>query len=255
MKSMNSKLMILLAGFALVGVGCGSNGQFQSLADANLGGNIVDGGSAVPVAPSTGSGTGSSTNNGYEADFTPVSFAEFNSYVATHPLNNPSNFKLSVQLNNVGGNRYGGTVKISYSDAGQNYSGVFESGTGKNQKYSGMYDNDLYEAEYNYWYVTGGKTVFSGFFQDRYGAIIVTIDGSVNQGDGQGNSYVTGSVYYMNFAQSYATQSPYRKCWFIRNGPFNCRADEIINKSSLVPGGNYRKLGTFSGLVVSEAFK
>ncbi|MNJ94774.1 hypothetical protein D3C87_124760 [compost metagenome] len=256
MKSMNSKLMILLTGFALMGVGCGNSSQFQSIAEAP-GGGLIGGENAIPAPPggTGGSTPGGANGSGTVADFTPVSFEEFNSYVATHPLNNPSNFKLSVELSNVGDNRYGGTVKISYNDAGQAYSGVFESGKSTNQKMSGLKDNGLYEAEYNYWYNSGGKSVFSGFFQDRYGAIIVVVDNVVNQGDGQGGGYVTGSVYYKNFAQSYATQSPYRKCWFIREGPYNCRAGSVMNKSSLIPADGYRKLGTFSGLVVSEAFK
>src|SRR5690606_30092151 len=132
--------------------GCSGNGQFSSIADTGMvggGGAIIGGDNSVPAPPTSGVGGGSVIGNGKEADFTPVSFAEFNSYVATHPLNNPSNFKLSVELSHVGDNRYGGTVRISDTHAGQNYSGTFESGTGKNQKYDGMHDNGAYEAEYN----------------------------------------------------------------------------------------------------------
>lgn len=259
MKSMNSKLMILLTGFALMGVGCANNGQFQSLTNSSSGNGPIGGDSSVPAPPTTGTGgpgTGSGTNKGYEADFTPVSFEEFNNYVGpAHPLNNPSNFKLSVQVSNVGNNRYGGKVNISYTDAGQFWPGEFVAGTGLNPNIKNLNDNGLYEAEYNYWYVTGGKTVFSGFFQDKMGSIIVVIDNAVNVGDAQGSSYATGTVYYKNFPAGYAPpQFQNRKCWFL-TGYYTCRDESIINKTSLVPASGYRKLGTFSGLVISEAFK
>ncbi|MFS4461175.1 hypothetical protein [Bdellovibrio sp. HCB2-146] len=251
MKTLNSKLMILLAAFSLIGVGCGSSNSFETLSDSGTG-TVPDGG--IIVAPDNGGNTGSGTYTN-QAAFTPVSFTEFSNYVAVHALNNPSNYKVTVNLTQIEEKRYAGTVKISYTDAGQNYEATFSAGSGRNVKYYDLKDSGTLEANFNYWYVSGGKSVFSGYFQDAYGSIILIVDNAVNQGDGQGGGYVTGSIYYKNFAQSYATQSPYRKCWFIYNGPYDCRAGAVSNKSSLVPGDGYRKLGTFTGLSLSAAFK
>ncbi|UXR63291.1 hypothetical protein EZJ49_09400 [Bdellovibrio bacteriovorus] len=256
MKTFNSKLIFLLAAFSLMGVGCGKSNQFQTGSN-NTNQPIYDGGigGEAPAAPDGGGTSSGSTSGGNVVDFVPVSFAEMNSYVGIRPLNNPSNYKLTIDLENVGSNRYGGTVKLSYVDTGYSYTGTFDSGLGTNVKMSGLQDNNMLEAEYNRWFTYNGKTVFNGFFQDQYGAIVVVIDKVVNQGDGQGSSTVSGSVYYKNFGQSYVQQSPYRKCWYIRSGPYNCRASAVMNKTSPYPADGYRKLGTFSGLVVSEAFK
>lgn len=257
MKTFNSKLIVLLAAFSLMGVGCGKSNQFQSGSGDT--GTTVNNGGATGVIPGAPDGSGStstgSTSGSNVADFTPVSFSEFSAYVASHPLNNPTNIKLTVDLQNVSNGRYAGTVKISYTDMGYAYTGTFKAGSGTNQKLSGLQDSGMLEAEYNRFFTYGGKTVFSGFFQDAYGAIVLVVDNVVNQGDGQGGGYVTGSVYYKNFAQSYAQQSPYRKCWYIRTGPYNCRASAVIDKNGLYPGDGFRKLGTFSGLAKSAAFK
>ncbi len=257
MKTFNSKLIVLLAALSLMGVGCGKSNQFQT-GSGDAGTTVNNGGatSGIPGAPNgSGSTSTGSTSGSNIADFTPASFGEFSAYVASHPLNNPTNIKLTVDLQNNGSGRYAGTVKISYTDLGHPYTGTFTAGSGTNQKLSGLQDNGMLEAEYNRWFTNNGKTVFSGFFQDAYGAIVLIVDNAVNQGDGQGGGYVTGSVYYKNFAQSYAPQSPYRKCWYIRTGPYNCRASAVIDKTSLYPADGYRKLGTFSGLAKSAAFK
>ncbi|MEN0057585.1 MAG: hypothetical protein AAGB31_02025 [Bdellovibrio sp.] len=240
MKTMNTKLLFLMLAFSFLGVGCGSN----SGSDSSVVGSDV-------ITPLDGSTSGSGSN---VVTFVPVSLAEFNSYVALHALNAPTNFQLSVNLTNAGSNRYGGTVKISYYDNGMQFVGTFTAGTGTNVKISGLKDNSRLEAEYNHWYLVNGQYNFSGFFQDAYGAIVVVIDEYIDQGDAQGTSTASGSVYYKNFAQSYATQSPYRSCWYIYNGPYDCRSSAVINKSSTVPDG-YTKLGTFSGLNVTTAFQ
>lgn len=253
MKTLNTKLMVLLAAFSLLGVGCGDSNSFQTLSN---GGDTNTGGGGVIVAPGgeePGTGTGNYTN---KATFTPVSFTEFSNYVSVHALNNPSNYKVTVNLTAVESGRYAGDVKISYTDAGYNYEATFTAGAGRNVKYDSLHDNNTLESEFNRWFAFGGKTVFSGYFQDKYGSIVLIVDNAVNQGDGQGGGYVTGSIYYKNFAQSYATQSPYRKCWFIYNGPYDCRSGAVSNKTSLYPTDNgYRKLGTFTGLSQAAAFQ
>lgn len=252
MKNLNTTLMILLAGFSLMGVGCGKN-QLQANSSAVSDGTLLPG-AVVPGAPTTidSSSTGVYTNS---ATFVPVSLAEFNSYVASHPLNNPTNFKITVNLQKSATSRYSGTVQLSYLDNGYQYNGTFTAGSGTNIAISHLKDNNTEEDQFNYWYASNGQAVFSGFFQDPQGSIVVVVDKTMNQGDAQGSAGVSGSVYYKNFAQSYATQSPYRKCWFIYNGPYNCRDTAIINKSSLTPtDGGYRKLGTFTGLGKTQAF-
>lgn len=191
---------------------------------------------------------------GSTADFSPVSLEEFNSYVATHPLNYPSNFKLTVNLKDVSGGRYAGEVKISYNDSGKLFQGVFKAGDGVNPTIQNGYDNGVYESEFNRWFVSNGLPVFSGFFQDNYGSIVLVVENSIEQADGQGPGVLSGSVWYRNFAQVFAPQGPMRKCWFIYSGPYNCRANEVISKSSLFPSSMYRKLGTFTGLSKERAF-
>lgn len=256
MKTFNSKLIILLAAVALTSVGCGKSSTLQANPTNTVNGHIAPG--VIPVAPDgagSGSGSGSSASASNTVEFAPVSIQEFNSYVALHPLNNPMNFKLTVDLQDAGNGRYAGAVKISYTDTGYNYEARFEAGSGINQDIYKLQDPGLMEAEFNRWFVINGKHYFSAFFQDAYGAIVLVFDNYVNQGDAQGAGVLSGSVYYKNFAQSYAQQSPYRKCWYIYNGPYNCRASAVIDKSSPYPGDGYRKLGTFTGLSLAAAMK
>ncbi|AHI06210.1 hypothetical protein BDW_08550 [Bdellovibrio bacteriovorus W] len=256
MKKFNSKL-VLAAALAVLSVGCGKSEQFQVNSGLNPNYQWNNNGS-IPVSPE-GPGvdnSGGNVNTGSNTvAFKPVSIAEFNSYVALHPLNNPTNFQLTVDMENVGNGRYAGNVKISYQDTGYQYQGSFDAGHGQNESIKGLHDNGLMEAEFNRWFIINGKYYFSAYFQDQYGAIVLVFDNYVNQGDGQGSGTVSGAVYYKNFAQSYAPQSPYRKCWYIYQGPYNCRADAVINKNSPYPGNGFRKLGTFSGLSKSAAMK
>lgn len=257
MKKLNSKLILLLATASLLGVGCNKSDNFQGL-NANVPQPIVPGADgSIPGSPNgSGGGTTTNPNTGENTvTFVPVSIAEFNSYVAMHPLNSPTDFKLTVDLQNAGNGRYSGMVKISYIDTGYNYEGKFEAGSGTNEDLYKLKDAGLMEAEFNRWFIVNNKYYFSAFFQDTYGAIVLVIDNYVNQGDAQGGGIMSGSVYYKNFAQSYAQQSPYRKCWYIYDGPYNCRASAVINKDTPYPGDGYRKLGTFSGLSKAAALK
>lgn len=225
-----------------------------------------DGGTQLPACPSgyydiygncavTDPGSDTDTNTtGATADFHISSFAEFNSYVATRPLNNPTNVKISVELQHVGDLRYGGRVAISYNDNNQLFQGWLESGLGRNQSYDGGLNNGAYEAQYNYWFNYQGKTVYNGFFQDTIGAVVLVIDGTQNQGDGQGGGLVSGSLWYKNFAQVLASQGPMRKCWFITLGPYDCRSGTVLIKSNPYPSDGYKLLGTFSGLDMHKAF-
>ncbi|MBV2169515.1 MAG: hypothetical protein KUL82_12490, partial [Bdellovibrio sp.] len=201
MKAFNSKLIYLLAAFSLVGVGCAKNTELQ----ANSTTTVVSGG--IPGSPDGTSTSSSTSTSSKTATFVPVSISEFNSYVAMHPLNNPSDFKITVDLQSAGNGRYAGSVKLSYVDTGYQYEGKFEAGSGTNQDIYKLKDAGLMEAEFNRWFIINNQYYFTAFFQDAYGAIVLVIDNYVNQGDAQGTGYVSGSVYYKNFAQSYAQQS------------------------------------------------
>lgn len=157
----------------------------------------------------------------------------------------PTTVNLVVNLANAGNNRYAGNVQISYYDQGAYHVGSFDAPTGTNVSIDSLDDNGVQTAEYNYWY--GGGAYFTGFFQDSYGAIVLSVTGK------DANNCLNGSVYYKNFTATAAPQSPYRKCWFIRSGPYDCRAENIVSKSSPVPDG-YTLLGTFSGLPLTQAF-
>lgn len=251
---MKKQLLLLAVLFSMIGgIGCSSKTETATPPSSDT--PIIT--TPEPDAPS-GGGTdgGLSDGGGDTVDFVPVSFSLFNSYVGTHPLNSPKNFKISVDLSDNGSLRYYGSVKISYEDNGQTFTGEFESGEGTNDDIDGLKDNGVMESLYNFWFKKDSKMVFMGTFQDALGSIILVVDKTVDQGDGQGTGYVSGSVYFKNFAQSQATQSPYRKCWFIYDGPYNCRSSELINKSSLTisTAEGYRKLGTFTGLSKSNAF-
>lgn len=261
MKTLNSKLMVLMIVTSILGVGCGksksvdtssANGIYTVSPTATT----TTGGSSgtVPTSP-TGSGTTTTPSSPNSVEFSPISFEEFSNYVASHPLNNPTNYKITVDLSDAGSGRYAGTVKISYVDNGYKYEGTFSAGSGNNQDLTGLKDNGMMEAEYNHWFVLNGKYYFTAYFQDAYGAIVLVFDSYVNQGDAQGTGVVSGSVYYKNFAQSYVQQSPYRKCWYIYSGPYDCRASAVMNKSAVYPGDGFKKLGTFSGLSKAAVMK
>ena len=217
-----------------------------------------------PITPWNGENVPAPNNSnlysvGDTLTFTPSSFAIFNSYVGVRPLNAPSNYKINIQLQHVGGLRYGGRVSLSYNDNGQTYTGNLESGLGVNQRFNTGSNNDNeYEAHYNYWYTgPNGLPVFTGFFQDRIGAIVLVIETYTvsNQGDGQAAQVAArGSVWFKNFSATFADQGFMRKCWFITLGPYDCRADSIIRKSSVTPSNDYRLLGTFTGVDTRKAF-
>lgn len=250
MKSLNFNKYILV--IALLGVvGCSNDKKGYTPEQPPV---AAPGVTTPGVSTPAGQATSTSSYGGSTADFSPVSLQEFNSYVGTHPLNYPTNFKLNVKLKDVSGGRYAGEVRITYNDNGQVYEGVFKTGDGVNSTIYQGYDNGVYEAEYNRWFIANGLPVFSGFFQDSYGSIVLVVENSIDQADGQGPGVLSGSVWYRNFAQVFAPQGPERKCWFIYNGPYDCRAGEVINKSALFPASTYRKLGTFSGLSKERAF-
>lgn len=251
MKSLNTKLILVLAALSMVAVGCSKGHKVSDEAAVGIEGGVA----VTPIDPPAGIG-GNTTSN--EVTLNVVSVQELNSYVGSYPVNNPSNVRLKVNLSEVHAGRFGGNIQITYTDNGVLHSGNFETCLSSNcvnskyDSYGTSRDNGKSEAGYNYWFAKAGKQVFSGFFQDNYGAIVLVIDQVVDQGDGQGGKVVGGQIWYRNYAKSFAQPSTLRACWFVYAGPYDCRSNMVINKSALYPTDAYRKLGDFSGLTFTN---
>ncbi len=269
---------------ALLGTAC-SKTQTQSAAPvATTPQNVVPVVIVDPNAPAgtgqpgTGTGMGITTpfQSGSTVSFSPASLQTMTDYVATHPLNNPTSFSINVNLAQAEAGRYGGSIAISYVDNGISYVGNFKAGMGRNQSIKGMYDNGTLEANYNYWFKNtnaGGNNelVFTGFFEDEYGAITISLtpESTTAGNDAEPLSATyRGSIYYKNFlvqsnpyvggntTATMAQHSPYRSCWYTYKGPYDCRSNIVQSKCGLNPTGDagYKLLGTFTGLNTKAAF-
>jgi hypothetical protein len=253
MKNLNTQLILLITALSFTGIGCSKSGGGGFDAGTPV---TVDTTAVAPLVPPAITHITTSTTP--TITFTPVSTAEMNAYVGSTPLNNPTNYSVQISLAQLGTTgRYSGSVQLSYDDNGYHHNGTFTADTGYNSSYDSYgtaRDVGLAHANYNYWFNLGGKTVFSGFFQDNYGGIVLVIDNAanVNQGDGQGGGTISGQIWYRNFATSYAPQSTERNCWFIYGGPYDCRSNIVSSKSALYPTDSYRKLGDFSGVLASS---
>ena len=212
------------------------------------------------------------------------SLQALSSYAITHPVNNPTDLKISVKVSQTasGSNMYSGQVFVSYYDNGQYYTGKFYANNTNN--IASLYKG-VNQASYNKWFTQSstGKQVFHGFFQDQYGAVMLIIDDSLDQGDGSGATEVSGSLWFKNFANSQAfPNSNNVPCWFITTGPYDCRTfltsgnngdGNVDTFSALYPSDSvwyqsikynayaveepargWKKLGTFSGLKKALAF-
>lgn len=249
------KQLVILIASVYFAFGCAKSTS-QSAA------NVTGDGAVVPPVIIDDTNSGGTSSGGSTVTFNPVSVAVMSEYVATRPLNNPSNFKINVNLAQATAGRYGGSISISYKDNGIQYNGVFNAGMGKNQSFAGMYDNGKPEAEYNYWFKHNNQLVFSGFFEDQYGAITITlVPVSPNVANGNDAEPLTtteykGYVYFKNFTVTPAPHSPYRSCWFTYYGPYDCRSNVIQTKCGLYPGAEagYKLLGTFTGVNIKNAF-
>lgn len=227
--------------------------------------------------------------DGATASLTMDSKAALEYYVALHPVNKPTDLAISVKLNDVGGKRYAGQIMVSYKDNGQFFTGKFktENGTVPKLSYTPNKHVGKAMAEYNKWMTWYGYNSFHGFFEDPYGAVMIVIDGSLNLGDGQAQTSLSGEIWFKNFATSStlfgtAPKSPSVPCWFIENGPYDCRTfltndgsatGNLVTTSALYPHGSqwftltknnpysvqevargWRRLGKFSGLDRAKAF-
>lgn len=191
-------------------------------------------------------------SSGGTAVFKPASYELFNQWVSAHPVE-PQNALINVNLVRASGKAtYYGEVKIRYQHSGNTYEATLRSGT------SGYKGQDFYQ--YNYWFQNQGQTVFSGFFEDKVGAIVLVVNNFLDLGDGGGASQISGEVWFKNFTSSWATYdqggswSVVLPCWFRSIGPFDCRSESVMKKNSLYPTDRYQKLGTFSNMNKLKAF-
>lgn len=241
----------------LINVGCASENQVDPGATAAAVPPRVDGtpvdanGDGIPDAPM---GTG---NNQSQTGYASGSTVAFNANVGAlrqmfYQSNPPSPTNIRI---NIDVSRKSESVIISFVDRGY----IREAALGVQHPYSGKIDE-----QYNGWVNINGQSVYKGFFQDQYGAIVLVIDRALSQGDGQAGSILGGSVYFQNFYES-PYQAPYQgpleMCWNIKRGPYDCRTFLIsgaVNMlKSLYPDPNdygpnrsfgYTKLGDFDGL-------
>lgn len=205
--------------------------------------------SDIPGAPGSTQSvySGTTYSSGATTAFNIVSSDEFNLFVASHPVD-PQNVVINIDLKEVPTRgTYAGTVKIHYTSNGQSFEASLNSGTKS-------WDGQDYFM-YNYFFNYQNKQVFSGFFDDTYGAIVLIFNNTVDLGDGAGPSQFSGEVWYKNYVKSFATYdagagwSVVLPCWFRTIGPYDCRSSAVINKTDLYPSADgYRKLGSFSNL-------
>lgn len=219
----------------------------------------------------TDGGALSEFKHGSTVEFVPESIAVMSQY-AMRSLDEPTNIKINVVLDNFGDGPYqnsygkvlsgaiGGYVKIAYDDGGERVVGKFSAG------------DHADDATYNRWFEHNGKEVFHGFFEDAFGSVVLVIDEVLDLGDGGNQNLVSGSVWFKNHRDTNAPNPsngclpgfgcPNTRCWFVKDGPYECRAfvvggypnDEICTNSRLYPNNGYRKLGEFSGLDRAKAF-
>lgn len=218
---------------------------------------------AAPPFPTTprGDGTGGVTYNSSEVPLSVESRSRLAEFFFNEPVNNPTNIRIGMEVS-VEGNGYGGELWIKFEDNGSAREAVLKT---QHPWYSGVSD-----ASQNQWFQAGSQTVFKGFFQDQYGAVVVVIDNTINQGDGSPSEYLGGTVYFQNFQKTVwqnPLQGPMRMCWQIERGPYDCRANLVVGaKSQSSPTGlypveaaadydtPYKRLGSFFNMARSQAF-
>ncbi|CAN5634205.1 hypothetical protein BH10BDE1_BH10BDE1_10650 [soil metagenome] len=265
MKNVNHKLIAILgATLLMLNIGCASEKNAgvdpSGVAVTDCSRTACTGVGTTPDAPG-GSGSGSDGTGGYysgsTAPLTNVSNLGtmfFNSYP-----NAPTNIQVNVDMN-----RTLDAVIVSYTDNGK----VVEAGLGTRFP-NGSRENN----QYNGWVNEGSARVYKGFFQDKYGAVVVIIDKVLNAGDGSASASVGGSIWFQNFGENPAYDSKCQSgdprygtcflnqlmCWEIKAGPYDCRTfivgSSVITNSATTPNNkgpsrskSYLKLGDFNGL-------
>lgn len=253
----NLILIISMMALGLMSVGCSKS---RSNSTGNVNTSAIGGENPVIIDPNASNGV-PTFSSGFTADLvtTYQAMSQYTSIPGNFVgLNNPQNIKINLNFAHVADGRYGGTVTISYYDNGILRTGSFDAGTGRNPTYKGMHDNNSLQSEYNFWFNFENKTVFTGFFEDSFGALVVSLEPQVVSGGGNDAEPLEvtykGSVYFKNFAK--VKNNPYRSCWHIYAGDNDCRSNVIQTKCGLAPGveAGYTLLGTFTNVNVKQAF-
>ncbi|MEK7357803.1 MAG: hypothetical protein AAB250_15235 [Bdellovibrionota bacterium] len=258
----NVSWVLLMTAALLINVGCASENQdaggpTTAAVPPRADGTPVDAnGDGIPDAPM---GTGNTqSQTGYSSGSTVTLNANLSGlrkmfYQSNPP--SPTNIRINIDVT-----RKSESVIVSFVDRGY----IREAAMGVTHPYSGTTNE-----QYNGWVNINGQSVYKGFFQDQYGAIVLVIDRALSQGDGQPGTILGGSVWFQNFYESpyqAAYQGPLKMCWEISRGPYDCRTFLIsgaVNMlKSLYPDPNdygtnrtfgYEKLGDFDGLNRSAA--
>jgi hypothetical protein len=245
------KVFTLIAMLALV-AGCAKP---KNQIDTSATTTTTNGTAVVPGAPSLGSNS-SLLSGGSTVAFTPVSMTKVKAFWTKQIFNNPTNFKVNVNMGDNGNGHYEGDVTLSYVDNGQTLAWKFSTGTGK-IGYS-THDQGKDMAVFNVWFQYQGKKVFHAFLEDSQSALVLVIDDTLDLHDGGGITSASGSIWFKNFGAVYANQ--YLPCWATMTGPYNCRTwqvagDEIDTTAGVYPQteSGYQKLGSFTGLDVTKA--
>ncbi len=251
---MKKSLMALTLLFALYNVGC-----------ANSGTDLAPTPPGIPIVPGPGGASGIPAIAANEVALTIDSTSILTDF-ANYPAGNPTDVRVKVAMSHIGQVNntwtYTGDLTVSYQDNGYYISNRFTAGS------------DANDAQYNYWFTSGGNSIFHAFFEDIgrgfkrvTGGVVLVIDGNNDMGDGGTEVSLSGSVWFLNFEPSGAPQAD-KRCWFVSLGPYDCRAFLVNNQISPTsriypemrqlstgyqPG--YKRLGTFTGLKLNEAFK
>ncbi len=226
----------------------------------------------APGTPGAPTGAGASIYSGSTVNLQNVATSDLQAMFYSSYPNNPTNIQLNVNFNRTD------SIVISFVDGGK----IVEAGLGIQ-----FPDGSRKNNQFNGWVTEGSARNYKGFFQDKYGAVVIVIDQVLNTGDGSAAPLVGGSIWFQNFGDNPVYDSKCQSgqpahydqstgryvadtcqatqlmCWEITYGPYDCR-------SFLVAGGNYGtislpssptpstkgptrtksyvKLGTFTGL-------
>ena len=252
-------ILLILAALLMVSCAEENNDEAVSPADEStpLPGPYVPPGSSTSDQPGVvweSGGTASVTLEGHSTESKVERLSEY----AGESRNNPTDIALNVNLVRRG-NGYGGRITLGYYDGSTYHEGVFVNG----DEYVFWSTSLESAAKYNVWFEKNGNEYFHGFFQDRVGGFIIVIEGFESLGDGEPPINARGSLWFKNFS---LVQSPYvlepflppTHCWLISTGPFDCRtwkSGKGVETTALIhPIDGYKKLGTFSGLNINDAF-
>ena len=262
---MKRLLTILGATVLMLNIGCAEEnpgaGALPPTVDVCARTLCDSGGGGTPPPPGASDGNGGYYSGGTAplSNVSGLGTMFFNSYP-----NNPTNIQVNIDMN-----RTLDAVIVSYVDNGR----VVEAGLGTR-----FPDGNRENKQYNGWITEGSSRVYKGFFQDKYGAVVVVIDKVLNAGDGSAAPFVGGSIWFQNFGENPANDSKCQSgdprygtcfakqlmCWEILAGPYDCRSflvgSSVVMNSSATPNNYgphrskpYQKLGNFTGLLRTAA--